>query len=66
MALQKLDNEPACVKCGSYDPNMIYQPETPANPEHLELICACCGFSWKCAPLDAMDPSLDVSAVVKP
>lgn len=41
-----------CPKCGWTRLQFVYQGEHPNAPEHLQLSCDRCGFTWRMAPAD--------------
>ena len=57
-------NEP-CSKCGSREHRVAYRARSSDyDPERLVVTCACCGFSERRAPLDALRPDTFTAGVV--
>jgi DNA-directed RNA polymerase subunit M/transcription elongation factor TFIIS len=48
-----------CPKCGSFDAGMTWYPamwkaaDASQWPEHVDIKCQRCGFSWSRLPMDA-------------
>ncbi len=63
--MRRYDPNEACPKCGSCEHHVAYRARSSEyDPDRLVVTCACCGYSERRAPLDALRSDTFTAGVV--
>jgi hypothetical protein len=63
--MNKIDPDAACVKCGAVnvDQGVRWVAAQGDVPEHLDMKCGACGYTYQCLPLDAAESAPKVATL---